>query len=96
MLRLCFDGLAAEQITSTAFADNGASNAVSLRTGYEPDGHLRLVRDGKAATQNRYRLTRQRWLQVREANAALLGHSVIMTGLEPLLAQLRTARSETG
>ena len=47
ILRLCFDGLAAEQITSTAFADNGASNAVSLRTGYEPDGHLRLVRDGE-------------------------------------------------
>jgi hypothetical protein len=91
MLRLCFDGLGAEQVTSEAFDDNGASNAVSRRTGYEPDGQVRVVREGAAATQNRYRMTRKRWLEVREANAALLGHPVVMSGLEDLLAQLGPA-----
>lgn len=88
MLFLCFDGLDARTVTSAAFVDNAASNAVSRATGYEFDGLQSVVRDGAAATQNRYRMTRERWAVVREANGALLGGDVELTGLEALRAQL--------
>lgn len=88
MLHLCFEGLGAEHVTSSAFTDNSASNAISRRTGYQHDGQLCVVREGVAATQHRYRMSRQRWREVREADTALLGGPVEMAGLEPLLDQL--------
>lgn len=89
MLHVCFEGLEAEQVTSAAFADNAASNAVSRRTGYEPDGISRVVREGVAAMLNRYRMTSDRWSLVREANAALIGEPVVLSGLTPVREQLR-------
>ncbi|WP_159502286.1 GNAT family N-acetyltransferase [Microbacterium sp. 18062] len=88
MLHLAFEGLGAHDVTSTAFIDNAASNAVSQRVGYEPDGVERTVRDDEPATWRRYRMTRVRWEQVREANSALIGAPVEITGIEPLLVQL--------
>lgn len=88
MLHLCFDGLDAEHVTSTAFADNAASNAVSLRVGYQSDGISQAVRDGVAATVHRYRMTRHRWAEVREANAARIGAPVQLGGIEGLRRQL--------
>ncbi len=40
----CFDYLEAEQVTSAAFADNPASNAVSRKVGYLPNGTQRKPR----------------------------------------------------
>lgn len=40
----CFDHLDAEQVTSAAFADNPASNAVSRKVGYVPNGTQRKPR----------------------------------------------------
>ena len=40
----CFDHLDAEEITSAAFADNPASNAVSRKVGYVSNGVRRAVR----------------------------------------------------
>ncbi|SJM56148.1 GNAT family N-acetyltransferase [Gulosibacter sp. 10] len=88
MLHFWFEAMGAECVTSAAFADNSASNAVSLRTGYEPDGRQRVVREGSEAVQHRYRMSRARWLEVREANRALIGAEVETEGVEALLAQL--------
>lgn len=88
MLHVCFAGLGADAVTSGAFADNPASNAVSRRTGYEFDGLQRVVREGVAASQNRYRLTRERWDAVRGANAELIGADVELHGLDELRASL--------
>ncbi|MGN6197431.1 GNAT family N-acetyltransferase [Humibacter sp.] len=84
MLHLLFDGLEAAEVTSTAFDDNPASNAVSLKTGYEPGGAVRIVREGVAATQIRYRMTRQRWDEVRDRNAGYLGAPVRLEGATEL------------
>lgn len=88
MLHFAFEALGAQSITSAAFTDNPASNAISQRTGYEPDGIAQRVREGTTATLNRYRMTRVRWMQMREANEQLLGHPVESTGVTGLLTQL--------
>ncbi|MCP3819367.1 GNAT family N-acetyltransferase [Streptomyces sp. A3M-1-3] len=46
-LALAFDGLGATRVTSTAFADNAASRAVSRRFGYRPNGVHRISVDGR-------------------------------------------------
>jgi RimJ/RimL family protein N-acetyltransferase len=89
MLHFCFDALGAESVVSTAFTDNAASNAVSLRTGYAVDGIQRVVREGSAATQTRYRMDRDRWATVCAANREILGADVEVTGVDALLADLR-------
>lgn len=88
MLHLFFDGLGAEHVTSAAFADNASSNAVSIATGYLPDGLKRVVREGASATQNRFRMTRERWLSLREQHAALLGAPVETSDLTTVREQL--------
>lgn len=88
VLHFWFDGLGAEHVTSTAFEDNQASNAVSRKVGYETDGQARMVRDGEPAALVRYRMTRDRWLAVRDANAELLGAPVDMIGVAALRDQL--------
>ncbi|MFG3000692.1 GNAT family N-acetyltransferase [Streptomyces sp. NPDC048340] len=46
-LALAFDGLGAARVTSTAFADNAASRAVSRKFGYRPNGVHRISVDGR-------------------------------------------------
>ncbi|MFF5485280.1 GNAT family N-acetyltransferase [Streptomyces virginiae] len=46
-LALAFDGLGAARVTSTAFADNAASRAVSSKFGYRPNGIRRIAVDGR-------------------------------------------------
>jgi RimJ/RimL family protein N-acetyltransferase len=54
----CFDHLDAEQVTSAAFADNPASNAVSRKVGYQPNGTLRKTRrDGEWKGSQQWVLT---------------------------------------
>ncbi|MGV9316926.1 GNAT family N-acetyltransferase [Streptomyces sp. NPDC003691] len=45
-LALAFDGLGAARVTSTAFADNAASRAVSRKFGYRPNGVHRVAVSG--------------------------------------------------
>lgn len=92
MLHFCFAALGAESVTSSAFEDNAASNAVSLRTGYVRDGIQRVARDGEAATQARYRMDRRRWDAVRSANEEIIGADVEAVGVERLLEDLSPAR----
>lgn len=88
MLHVCFESLRADHVVSSAFSDNAASNAVSRRTGHEADGVQRVVRDGVAATQNRYRMDRERWAAVRAANLGIIGADVEVFGMAGLLAEL--------
>jgi RimJ/RimL family protein N-acetyltransferase len=61
VLHLLFEGLGMQAATTAAFADNPASNGVTRRIGYEPDGTDVVAREGKSAVSNRYRLTREAW-----------------------------------
>ncbi|WP_198663301.1 GNAT family N-acetyltransferase [Jiangella endophytica] len=61
VLHLAFDGLGAREAASDAFVDNLASNRVSERLGYEPNGTDWATRRGDAAMPRRWRLTRERW-----------------------------------
>lgn len=54
-----FDHLDAEWITSGAFVDNPASNAVSRKVGYQPNGTVREFRGDEWQVQQRFLLTRQ-------------------------------------
>jgi len=82
MLHVCFEGLGAAEVTSTAYEDNPASNAVSRRVGYEPDGVNRVVRDRKPEILKRYRMTRERWERVQGTNSKLIGVPVELIGFE--------------
>jgi RimJ/RimL family protein N-acetyltransferase len=63
VLHLAFAELHAEAATTSAYDDNPASNGVTRRLGYEPNGVDVTERRGKAATMLRYRMTRARWEQ---------------------------------
>ncbi len=91
ILHLCFEALHAEHVVSAAFEDNVASNAVSRRTGYATDGVQRVEREGVAATQTRYRMDRDRWLEVRDQNQNIIGENIEVVGVEALLADLENA-----
>jgi RimJ/RimL family protein N-acetyltransferase len=78
-----FDGLGAEEVTSSAFLDNPASLAVSARVGYRPDGLERLRRHpGELSVRQRLVLTPETFVR---------GAPVEVTGLAPLLAFLGLA-----
>ena len=59
VLHLAFNGLGAELAVSEAFADNTASCAVSLATGYVRDGTTPAIRRGEAAEMQRFVLSRE-------------------------------------
>ncbi|GAB3611568.1 GNAT family protein [Humibacter ginsengiterrae] len=88
MLHLLFEGLDASEATSGAFSDNPASNAVSRKTGYLNDGTEAIAREGTPATLNRFRMPRERWLEVRANHETHLGTPVLLKGTETLRQQL--------
>ena len=57
-LHLAFEGLGAREATSGAFVDNGPSNAVSRRVGYESDGAVHVAREGVPVLHNRFVICR--------------------------------------
>lgn len=61
ILQLAFEGLDAKEAGSDAFADNVASNRVSERLGYTPNGVDWDTRQGAVAPITRWRLTRENW-----------------------------------
>jgi RimJ/RimL family protein N-acetyltransferase len=62
VLHLAFAGLDAQYAVSAAFSDNIASQGVSRKLGYAPDGIQRQVSRGRPATLQRLRLDRATWL----------------------------------
>jgi RimJ/RimL family protein N-acetyltransferase len=78
LLTLAFDHLGATSARTEVFPDNHASQGVSRKLGYEPDGISVDARDGQAVVSDRLRLTRDRW-SGRERPA------VAVDGLAPAL-----------
>lgn len=91
MLALLFDGLDAAEATTGAFADSPASNAVSRKVGYYDDGMELVDREGVPAKHNRYRMPRDRWLEVRAVHAAHLAAPIILEGTKALRDELDQA-----
>ncbi|WP_147916456.1 GNAT family N-acetyltransferase [Ruania zhangjianzhongii] len=74
MLYLAFEGLGAETATTSAWADNPASNAVSAKLGYRPNGSSRQGREGKPTEHRHYRMDRANFDAQAAAHTELLGH----------------------
>lgn len=63
LLHLAFAELGAEAALSEVFQDNHASQAVSRKLGYRPDGISRDALHGEAVVSDRLRLMRADWRQ---------------------------------
>ena len=70
----CFDHLEAEEVESAAFTDNPASNAVSRKVGYQPNGRVRKSRrEGEWQHNQRFLLTPETFVR---------GEPITVTGVE--------------
>jgi RimJ/RimL family protein N-acetyltransferase len=78
VLDLAFVGLGAVEAVSTAFQDNTASQAVSLKLGYRPNGLFRRAAEGVARVDQSLLLTREGWERHRSVE-------VTVEGLQPCL-----------
>jgi RimJ/RimL family protein N-acetyltransferase len=61
LLSLAFDHLGAQAALSAVFQDNHASQGVSRKLGYEPDGISVDARGDEAVVSDRLRLPRRKW-----------------------------------
>lgn len=61
LLTLAFDHLGAESARTDVFRDNHASQGVSRKLGYEPDGISVDARGDEALISDRLRLSRAKW-----------------------------------
>ena len=77
LLSLAFDHLGASDATTEVFQDNHASQGVSRKLGYQPDGISRDRRGDEVVVSDRLRLTSTRWAAVSDRVP------VRVTGLEP-------------
>lgn len=90
MLHLAFEGLGTRIAYSAAFEDNAPSRAVSTAVGYEENGDNWEVRQGVAARQVEFKLSRERWLERRRDDIVIenLEPCLPMFGLAPDLSPL--------
>ncbi|MEV8609482.1 GNAT family N-acetyltransferase [Amycolatopsis sp. NPDC051373] len=84
VLHLAFVGLGAEEAVSAAFEHNVASQAVSRKLGYQPDGVQRRAVGGRLSIEHRLRLTRAMWEQHRTVPVGMegLGPCLPLLGLD--------------
>lgn len=75
LLALAFDHLGASDATTEVFPDNHASQGVSRKLGYRPDGISRDARGTEALVSDRLRLTAEGWGAVRHAPVTVEGIS---------------------
>ncbi|MFI9722230.1 GNAT family N-acetyltransferase [Streptomyces sp. NPDC052396] len=61
VLHLAFAGLGARSMTSASMSDNPASQRVSEKLGYRPDGLETKSVQGRCRTLRRWRLSREEW-----------------------------------
>jgi len=88
VLHLAFAGLGALRAESDAFADNLASQDVSVALGYGPNGTVLAPRPSGRALMLRFLLTRERWEQTRRGD-------IDIRGLESCLPVLGLASHES-
>ena len=80
----CFDHLEAEQVTSAAFADNPASNAVSRKVGYVPNGLQRKPRrEGEWQGSQQWLLTPETFIRGPRITATGVSEFRKFIGLTP-------------
>jgi RimJ/RimL family protein N-acetyltransferase len=72
-LSLAFDHLGAECAMTEVFQDNHASQGVSRKLGYRPDGISRDVREGEVVVSDRLRLVRDDWEPARHGAVSVDG-----------------------
>jgi RimJ/RimL family protein N-acetyltransferase len=83
MLHFAFEGLGALAANSGAYDDNAASNRVSRKAGYEPNGVRAIARrrgpgapggaSVERAMETRYRIERDAWLARRRDDIEIHG-----------------------
>ncbi len=73
ILHLAFDGLGALEATSEAATNNVASNRISERLGYEPNGTSWATHQGTPVLGRRWRLLRDNWESRRRSDIELEG-----------------------
>jgi RimJ/RimL family protein N-acetyltransferase len=73
LLTLAFEHLGAQAALTEVFQDNHASQGVSRKLGYEPDGISVDARDGQALVSDRLRLTRERWAAQKHPTVTVRG-----------------------
>lgn len=73
MLHLLFEGFGAEVATTAAYADNPASQAVTRRLGYTPNGVERASREGALVESRNFLLTRADWARQERPDVTLDG-----------------------
>jgi RimJ/RimL family protein N-acetyltransferase len=73
LLALAFDNLGASDATTEVFRDNHASQGVSRKLGYQPDGISRDARGAEALVSDRLRLTATEWAAVEHAPVTVDG-----------------------
>jgi RimJ/RimL family protein N-acetyltransferase len=83
-LHLLFEGFDAADARTEAFDDNPESNGVTRSLGYAPNGVVLQDRQGEAATENRYRMTREAWAARPDVHRL----DVTLEGVAPVRAML--------
>jgi RimJ/RimL family protein N-acetyltransferase len=73
VLHLAFDGLGAKEASSEGFLDNAASNRVSQKIGYQPNGLNWASRRGEPAQLQKWTLSREAWELIRRDDFKLSG-----------------------
>lgn len=81
VLHLGFEGLGAEVAETGAFADNPASQGVTRKLGYEPNGTFVRARESERAEMRMFSMTRATWEARRRDD-------ITIEGLEPCLPML--------
>jgi RimJ/RimL family protein N-acetyltransferase len=73
LLTLAFDHLGATDATTEVFPDNHASQGVSRKLGYLPDGISKDARGDEVLVSDRLRLTAARWAELSHPPATVEG-----------------------
>ncbi|MFC6617076.1 GNAT family N-acetyltransferase [Deinococcus radiophilus] len=73
LLHFAFEYLGAEAARTEVFQENAASQGVSRKLGYRPDGISRDVLDGQVIVSDRLRLTRESWRHVPHTPVTVSG-----------------------
>jgi RimJ/RimL family protein N-acetyltransferase len=73
LLTLAFDHLGATDATTEVFPDNHASQGVSRKLGYLPDGISKDARGDEVLVSDRLRLTAARWAEISHPPATVEG-----------------------
>ncbi len=79
LLTLAFDHLGATDATTEVFPDNHASQGVSRKLGYQPDGISKDARGDEVLVSDRLRLSAARWAEISHPPVTVEGVEQALT-----------------